>query len=58
MNHNCKCGGRLLRSDLIKIHDRKSPVGYYIQDSDKLVAHWRCEKCNKEYTQRKRQPKK
>ena len=56
MNHNCKCGGRLLRSDLIKVYDKRSPIGYYIQDSDKLIAHFKCNKCGKEYQQRKRQP--
>lgn len=57
MNHNCKCGGRLLRSDLKRVSSKDSPIGYFIQDTDPITAHFRCNKCGKEYKQRKRQAK-
>ena len=58
MVRNCSCGGKLMRTDVRKVYDRRSPIGYYVQDTDNLVAHWECMKCFKAYTQRKRQPAK
>ncbi len=55
MNHNCRCGGRLLRNDLVRVPNKQSPIGYYIQDTDSKVAHFKCDKCGTEYQQRKRQ---
>ena len=51
MTRKCKCGGTYHRTDIIK-------VGNYYEDTDPLVAHWRCNgPCDSKRTQRKRQPK-
>lgn len=52
MNRYCRCGGRLRRSDLR--HDKETGQTY---DTNEKVAHFRCDRCGREYTQRKRQAK-
>jgi hypothetical protein len=51
MTSQCKCGGRLKRTDIFRTND-----GFY-QDSDPKVSHWKCDKCGITRIQGKRQPK-
>jgi hypothetical protein len=56
MNPKCRCGGRLRRTDIIRVIGEHYTSPIY-EDTDPLVAHWRCNKCGVEKQQRKRQPK-
>lgn len=56
MTHNCKCGGRLRRTDIIgKYHPQHKRVLY--EDLDPCYANWCCDKCGASVRQKKRQPK-
>jgi len=61
MDPNHHCGGKFRRSDIIAVRNPRYPKHekwpYYYQDTDKLVAHWTCDKCGAKRSQRKRQPK-
>lgn len=56
MNRDCRCGGRLRRTDIVPVIGTDGRTLY--QDLDKEKATWKCVKCNKIYTQRKRQASK
>ena len=56
MTTKCKCGGRLRRIDIVSEYDPKLKRVMYT-DTDTKAAHWICNKCGIERTQRKRQPK-
>lgn len=56
MNRNCGCGGEFRRTDIKKVPDSRTPGGFAYVDVDKEVAHWACDRCGVERTQRKRQP--
>jgi len=59
MTRNCRCGGKLVRTDIVGAGEVRLESGRIIQqykDSDRFVAHWSCSCCGKEYQQRKRQP--
>lgn len=56
MTITCKCGGRFQRTDIASdYHPKYKRVMYY--DTDSLKANWKCNKCGKVRTQRKRQKK-
>lgn len=55
MNLNCSCGGRFKRTDIQPV---MSQGRLMYRDTDQKVAHWRCDKCGVDRTQRKRQVKK
>lgn len=55
MTRRCACGGMLQRSDIKKVAAPEYPGGYAYQDTDLLVAHWRCNTCGAVRTQGKRQ---
>lgn len=52
VNRYCRCGGRISRTDLKPINYQGRTV---LQDTDKLVANFACNKCKTVYTQKKRQ---
>lgn len=54
MNLNCACGGRFKRTDIVPVMAQGRLM---YRDTDQKVAHWRCDKCGSDRTQRKRQVK-
>ena len=64
MNHNCRCGGRILSLDWrwdpnFECCGRKGfSVASDTQLAEPTVAHFQCNKCGQKYNQRKRQSKK
>lgn len=57
MNRNCKCGGRLKRLDIVGEYDKKLKRIMY-SDTNPDVARFQCEKCGRNYSQRKRKSNK
>lgn len=55
MNTYCPCGGLFVRSDTYSYFDDKYQREM-VADRDPLAAHWKCNKCGAERTQKKRQP--
>lgn len=57
MTRNCKCGGKLHRTDirLDIIASRRYGRPLY-NDLDTKSAHWQCDKCGDMFMQGKRQP--
>lgn len=54
MNKNCSCGGRLRRLDVVAEYSTRYKRTMY-RDTNSTVARFKCEKCGKVYSQRKRQ---
>jgi len=54
MTRNCKCGGRLHRTDIISGWSEEYQRVLY-SDTDPLKANWKCDRCGAVRTQRKRQ---
>lgn len=52
MNTKCPCGGKFRRSDIQPI--LMGGKTFY-QDTDRLTAHWKCDRCSRTREQRKRQ---
>lgn len=60
MTTQCICGGRFRRTDIVQSGSTRLKSGKRVptyQDTDSLIAHWRCTGCGKTREQRKRQPK-
>ena len=56
MTTNCKCGGKLRRTDIVSAYSLEYKRVLY-SDTDPLKANWKCDRCGIVRTQRKRQPK-
>lgn len=56
MTRNCKCGGKLARTDIEAVYSRELRRVVY-RDKFPDVAMWRCNGCGVVRSQRKRQAK-
>lgn len=56
MNTNCKCGGRIKRTDIEPFYSTIYHRTLY-RDTDPIYANFACDNCKRVYRQRKRQPK-
>jgi hypothetical protein len=58
MTRDCKCGGKLHRTDIRLDRIASGRYGRPIfTDQDAINAHWQCDKCGVMFMQGKRQPK-